>query len=171
MSPKQVNPQKSSTVNALKELISQAKSIAVVDYKGLKVNQATDLRQLVKKTGGQMIVTKNTLFSIATGQKDLQITGPSAFVFSLTDEVSAVKVVADFAKKNLLPTFKLGFLGTKQLTVTEISDLATLPTKEALIAKTVGTLASPLYRLTYSLNWNLVKLVRTLDAVRASQSN
>jgi len=166
-----VNPAKASLVTALKDLFSQSKSIAVVDYKGLKVSQATELRRAVKKAGGRIVVTKNTLFSIATGIKDFRIDGPSAFVFSLTDEVAAIKALADFAKKNSLPTFKMGFLSDKVLTKEELLVLADLPAKEILIARVLGGLNSPVSGLVYNLNWNLSKLVRTLDAVRAKKVN
>jgi large subunit ribosomal protein L10 len=168
MSPKKINPKKSSVVSELTDLLSKSKSVAVVDYKGLKVNQATELRRAIKNAGGQIVVTKNTLFTIASGRKDLSLEGPSAFVFSLTDEVSAIKAVFDFAKKNLLPTFKMGLLDKDLLSADQITSLANLPSKETLIAKTVSTLKSPLFSLTYALNWNLVKLVRTLEEVRLS---
>lgn len=171
MSPKKLNPAKVSLVSELKELLADSKSVAIVDYKGLKVSQATELRRAIKKAGGQLIVTKNTLFSIASGHKDLDLSGPSAFVFSMTDEVSAIKAVADFAKKNNLPTFKFGLLGDKLLNLDEVTTLATLPPKEVLIARTVSSLKSPLFRLAYSLNWNVSQLVRTLDAVRVKKSN
>jgi len=171
MSPKKLNPQKVSLVSDLKQLVSDSKSIAVVDYKGLKVSQATELRKAVKKAGGQMIVTKNTLFSLAYGNPDLKIDGPSAFIFSQSDEISAIKAVSDFAQKNSLPTFKIGFLNNQTLSAEQISALATLPGKDTLITKTVSSLKSPLFRLAYSLNWNITKLVRTLDAVRAAKAN
>jgi len=171
MSPKKVNPQKTSVIDNLKDLVSRSKSIAVVDYKGLKVNQATELRRAVHKAGGQFVVTKNTLFSLASGQKDLNLAGPSAFVFSLTDEISAIKAIADFAKKNTIPTFKIGLLGDRVLGQAEIISLSALPGKDILIGRTVSSLKSPLFGLVYSLNWNISKLVRTLDAVRASKTN
>lgn len=171
MSVKKLNPLKVSRVSDLKALIADAKSIAVVDYKGLKVSQATELRKTIKKAGGQMVVTKNTLFSLAMDNSDLKIEGPSAFIFSLTDEVSAIKAISDFAKKNTLPTFKIGFLGRQSLTAEQIGNLASLPGKDVLIAKTVGSLKSPLFRLAGALNWNISQLVRTLDAVRAKKSN
>lgn len=171
MSPKPINPQKASTVATLTDLVKQSKSIAVVDYTGLKVNQAVELRRTIKKAGGRFVVTKNTLFKIASNLKDVDLTGLNAFVFSLTDEIAAIKSIADFAKKNSVPSFKMGFLGDKVLSQAEISALATLPGKDVLIGKTVSSLKSPLFGLVYSLNWNISKLVRTLDAVRASKSN
>lgn len=165
MSPKKLQPAKVSLVSELKALLDKSKSVAVVDYKGLKVSQATELRKAVKKAGGQLIVTKNTLFSIALGHSDLQLEGPSAFVFSLNDEVSAIKAVAEFAKKNTLPSFKKGFLDNKELSAEQITSLAALPSKDILISKTVTSLKSPLFGLAYNLNWPISQLVRTLDAI------
>lgn len=167
----QITTKKTSLVTELQDLLKQSKSVAVVDYKGLKVSQATELRKLVRKAGGSLIVTKNTLFKIAAGQTDLKLEGPSAFIFSNSDEISAIKVVADFAKKNSLPTFKMGILEGKNLTAAEVASLASLPDKLTLIAKTVGTLKAPIFRLAYNLNWPISQLVRTLDAVRASKAN
>jgi large subunit ribosomal protein L10 len=166
---KKFNPQKTSVLAELKDLLSQSKSVAIVDYKGLKVSQATQLRRDVKKAGGQVLVTKNTLFKLATGISELNLEGTSAFVFSLNDEISAIKAVADFAKKNQLPTFKLGLLNNTVLSSQQISDLATLPDKPTLVSKLLGTINAPLFRLAYNLNWSISKLVRTLDAVAKSK--
>ena len=123
----QITPKKSSVVNSLQDLLSRSKSVAVVDYSGLKVPQATLLRQAVKKAGGQYLVAKNTLFKIASGLKDLKLDGISGFVFSTTDEISAIKAVADFAKKNQLPTFKMGLLGDRVLSAIEVQELSAIP--------------------------------------------
>ncbi len=168
---KKINPLKASLVSSLSDQIKQSKSVAVIDYKGLKVSQVTELRKNVRKAGGEMLVTKNTFFKLAANIKDLNLEGTSAFIFSKTDEVSAVKAIADFAKKNQLPSFKAGLLGTRLLSASEVAQLANIPDKQTLVAKTVGSLKSPLFRLTYSLNWNLSKLVRVLDAVRAKKAN
>ncbi len=166
----QITPKKSSVVNSLQDLLSRSKSVAVVDYSGLKVPQATLLRQAVKKAGGQYLVAKNTLFKIASGLKDLKLDGISGFVFSTTDEISAIKAVADFAKKNQLPTFKMGLLGDRVLSATEVQELSAIPDKNTLISKLLGSLQSPITNLTYNLNWNIGKLVRTLDAISKAKS-
>ncbi len=171
MLSKPVNPQKASVVADLTDLVSRAKSIAVVDYAGLKVNQAVELRRAIKKAGGQFVVTKNTLFKIASQNKDLDLSGLNAFVFSITDEISAIRAVADFAKKNTLPTFKMGFLGDRVLTQSEIASLSSLPDRTTNYQLLATNLKSPLFGLVYSLNWNISKLVRTLDAVRQNKTN
>lgn len=169
MPPKKINPAKTSILSLISDLYKEAKSVAVVDYKGLKVSQATQLRQAIRQAGGHFIVAKNTLFKIASGHPDLDLTGTSGFVFSTSDEVSALKVVADFAKKNGLPTFKSGFLSDKVLNASEITQLASLPDRTTLISKTVTSLNSPLFQLAYNLNWHISKLVRTLGAISLSK--
>ena len=166
----QITPQKTSVVTSLQDLLSRAKSVAIVDYSGLKVSQATALRQAIKKAGGQFLVAKNTLFKIASGLKDLNLVGLSGFVFSISDEVSTIKAVADFAKKNSILTFKSGLLGNRILDSAEITQLATIPDKNILVSQLLGSLQSPITHLTYNLNWNVSKLVRTLDAVAKAKS-
>lgn len=161
-----IKPEKISTVTNLKNLLSQSKSVAIIDFQGIKVGQATELRKVIRKAGGQYLVAKNTLFKIAAKIKDLDIKGISGFVFSMTDEISAIKAVADFAKKNQIPTFKSGLLGDKILTIAEVTHLATIPDKNTLISKLLGSLKSPQYGLVHSLNWNISKLVRTLNAIK-----
>ncbi len=141
-----MNQRKIASVEELKKLLKIAKNVAVVDYTGMTVAQATDLRKAVKTAGGLMKVTKNTLFRIAAGKPDLPLTGLSAFIFSLQDEISALKQVK-------LP-FKLGLAGDRVLTVTEIAQLAATPTKETSVAKFM-----------FLLQHHTSKFVRTLDAI------
>ncbi|OGC92383.1 50S ribosomal protein L10 [Candidatus Amesbacteria bacterium RIFCSPLOWO2_01_FULL_49_25] len=162
-----ISPKKTSVVAALKNLLSQAKSVAIVDYRGLKVSQATLLRQQIKKAGGQMVIAKNTLFKIALGKK-IDLSGTNAFVFSLSDEVAPLKTIAEFAKKNPAAaglSFKSGILADRVLSAAEVSQLSSIPDKPTLAAKLVGSLNSPLFNLAYNLNWNITKLVRTLKEV------
>ena len=145
-----MNQRKIASVEELKQLLQQAKSVAVVDYTGMTVAQATDLRKAVKAAGGLMKVSKNTLFKIALTtlypQLNPQLQGLSAFIFSLQDEVSALKPVK-------LP-FKLGLAGDRILSIAEIQTLANTPGREMSIGK-----------LLFLLNYNTSRLVRTLDAI------
>ncbi len=151
---KKFAPRKTSALSQLKVMTKNAKSVAVVDYTGMSVAQATEIRKSVRKAGGDVLVTKNTLFKIALGKKDLDLSGLSAFIFSNADEISALKVVADYGKKNNILTFKMGIFGDKVLSDKEIASLANTPSKESSIGK-----------LMFLLNYNTSKLVRTLDAI------
>jgi large subunit ribosomal protein L10 len=154
MTDKKFNPRKSSAISEITDLLSNSKSVAVVDYTGMTVSQATDLRKAVRKAGGEIKVTKNTLFKIALKNKDLDLQGLNAFVFSNSDEVSAIKTVSDFAKKAGVLKFRMGLLGDKILSEKEITALAAVPSKETLLT-----------RLAFSMNWTISQFARTLDAI------
>ena len=155
-----ISPRKSSAVSELSELLKNAKSVAVVDYKGMSVAAATEVRKAVRKVGGDVKVAKNTLFKIALGNKELDLQGLSAFIFSNSDEISALKAVADFAKKNSILEFKMGVLGEKVLTAAETSALANTPARETSVAK-----------IMYVLNFHTSKLARVLDAIAKKEVN
>ena len=161
MNRKTVNPDKVARVEALKKILAESKSVAVVDYTGLKVSQATDLRKAIKAAGGEMKVEKNTLFKIALKDlgSDIQdLSGLSAFVFSKADEIAALKILAEFMKKNAVGSFKAGLLGDRVLSAVEVESLAQTPTRDMSVAK-----------MMYILSYHTGKLVRTLDAIAASQ--
>jgi len=155
---KQTNPSKVSRVDALKHALSESKSVAVVDYTGLNVSQATALRKQVREAGGEIKIEKNTLFKLAAAAMNYdltnQLTGLSAFVFAKTDEIAPLKVIADFIKKNSLLSFKAGLYNDRVLNAAEIEVLAKTPNKETSLSK-----------LLFLLNYNTSKLVRTLDAI------
>ncbi len=165
MKRQSVNPSKVARVAALKQILDASKSVAIVDYTGLKVSQATQLRREVKQAGGEMKVEKNTLFKLAAGKSDMTLEGLSAFIFSKSDEVAAIKVLADFMKKNSVGTFKAGLLGDRVLSAVEVAALARIPGREALVAQLLSTLQSPASKLVYALNYNISKLARVLDAI------
>ena len=163
-------------LNTLKEKLEKAKSLALTDYRGLTVNQATTLRQKVKKAGGELRITKNTLLKLALKDSPFKLpdeqilTGPTAILFSFADEIAPLKAIADFAKEQELPKFKAGFLDDRFLTVGELEELASLPTKDQLQAKLVGCLNSPISGLANVLMGNLTKLVYVLEAIRKNQN-
>ena len=143
-----MNQRKIASVEEIKALLKDAKNVAVVDYTGMTVATATELRKAVKASGGQMKVTKNTLFKIASGQTDLPLEGLSAFIFSLTDEIAPLKAVV-----GKLP-FKLGLAGDRILTAAELTQLANTPSRETSVAK-----------LMFLLQYHTSRFVRTLDAI------
>jgi len=156
-----INSQKASRVAALVTLVSKAKSIGIVDYTKMTPPQATELRKLVKTAGGEIKVEKNTLFRIAMQSSSAhysllstQLKGLSAFIFSNQDEISALKVVSDFIKKNNLLTFKMGIVGDRVLNQNDIVLLAQTPSKDVSLRK-----------LLYLLNYNTSRLVRTLEVI------
>ncbi len=116
-------------VEELKELVSQAKSVAIVDYAGTTVNDQVTLRRELKAAGGKMIVTKNTLINVAVGKDKLQesLSGMSALILSLEDEVSAIKALFKFHNDNEKLTIKQGIYQDRVLSPEEVENPSKLP--------------------------------------------
>lgn len=161
---------KIQTVASLTEKIKDAKTLAFADYRGLTVNQISDLRNKVKEAGGEVIVTKNSLMKRALAKNQLsvaieQLTGPTATIFAFEDEIAPIRAVAESAKTTGLPSFKFGFFQKSPLDFAGLSELATIPSKTELAAKVVRALSSPLYGIVTVLQANIRNLVSILDQV------
>ncbi len=161
-------------VENLSAKIKDAKAVALVDYRGIKVNQINQLRNKVREAGGEVQVAKNNLLYRALRANTYQfekgrLDGPTLTLFSYADEIAPIKAVAEFGKGLGLLPFKLGFFQKQILSAEDLKRFAALPGKKDLQAKLVGMLASQPSRLVYSLNWNLQRLVLALNAVKAKK--
>ena len=149
-----VTPKKQAVVAEIKGWLTDAKSVVVTSYKGLTVATDTQMRRELREAGVQYKVVKNTMLRLAA--KDLGIEGldshlegTTAIAFSTTDAVAPAKILVDFMKKNKLEdagilTIKAGILDKKVLSDKEVKALASLPSKEELIAKLLGSMNAPL---------------------------
>lgn len=163
-----VKSDKIYTVQNLVEKLKQAKAVVLTDYHGLKVTQMAELRQKVKKAGGEFEVVKNTLLNRAANETKIKINpkvlqGPTAVIWAYKDQISPLKALNDFAKVNELPKIKFGLLEQVATPIERIKYLASLPSKDELKAKLVGTLQSPIYGLNNALSWNVKKLIYILE--------
>ena len=139
---------KKAQVAELIEVLKGATTGVLVDYRGLNVEEDTQLRNNLRAAGVKYFVVKNTLLRLAanqTGLEDLDsiLHGPTALAVS-EDAVAPAKVLADFAKENDTLEIKSGFMDGKVLSLDEINTLAKTPSKETLIAKMMGSLNSPI---------------------------
>ncbi len=158
-------------VNKLQENMEKAKSMVLADYRGLNVAQINKLRNKIKESGGEFKVTKNTLLRLAFKRQEfrtqnLELSGPTAILFSYEDEVAPIKTLYEFFKENDLPQIKFGFLEKESLEKDRVIELAQLPSREGLQAKLVGTLNRPVYGLVYVLKGNLQKLAGVLNSIK-----
>lgn len=163
--------QKVATVAHLTEQMQNAKAVVFTDYRGLTVSQISELRKALAKHDATLEVTKNSLMNLAAKEagKEVQaevLQGPTATLFAFGDEVAPLKALVDFAKEQELPTVKAGFLGTMVLDQKQVSALAALPSRDVLIAQTVGTIKAPLTGLVNVLQGNTRGLVYALAAIR-----
>lgn len=167
--------QKNQVVSEVAELLASSKMTVVAAYVGTTVKAIQQLRRQANENGTQLRVVKNRLVIKALQQNDnlkdvdvSALTGQLLYAFNSEDEVAPAQVLADFAKKN--PTIQ--FVGAfsaegKFLSAEDVTALATLPSKEQLIAQVLATLQSPVNDVTNALSGNLHAL---LDGVEAKAS-
>ena len=139
---------KKAQVESIVEALKGAATGVLVDYRGLSVEEDTQLRNKLREAGVKYFVVKNTLLRLAANQVGLEeldsiLNGPTALAIS-EDPVAPAKVIADFAKENDKMEIKSGFMDGKVLTLAEVDQLAKTPSKETLIAKIMGSLNSPI---------------------------
>jgi large subunit ribosomal protein L10 len=143
----------------------------LLDYKGITVPQVTALRDKVRDSGGHYKVVKNTLALRAIDGKALaelkaHFVGPTAVVYSMNDPVALAKALTDFAKDVPAVQFKAGLVESRSIAANQIKDIASLPSREQLIAKLLFLLQSPITRLARVLAAVPQQLVIVLDQVR-----
>lgn len=164
-------PEKAKVVEQLKEKISRAKAVYLTDYTGLKVLDLTQMRREFQKNGAEFKVAKNTLIRRALEGTDFQslsehLTGQSGLVFGYDDPTVPARVLQDYFKRLEKPKVKLFYLEGKHFTGADLLKIATLPSKEVLLARVVGQIQAPLASLVYTLNGMLASLVTTVDNIR-----
>lgn len=142
--------EKEAVISEVADLAAKAQTLVMAEYRGITVEAMTKLRSDARKQGVSLSVLKNTLARRAVSGSAFevvadQMTGPLIYGFS-TDAVAAAKVVADFAKTNDKLVIRGGAYGGKALDVNGVKALASVPTKEVLLAQLAGLLKSPIAR-------------------------
>lgn len=166
--------QKEEAVVKLTDKLSKAKSVVFADYKGMTMKQLSELRKTLRDQGAEFSITKNNLLKLALKNSQLtinneQLTGPVATLFSYEDEISPLKALAKAFKDNQIGSVKAGIMDGEILSEQQIIKLASLPTKQELRAKIVGSLSAPLYGIVSVLQANLRNLVYTLEQIRVQK--
>jgi large subunit ribosomal protein L10 len=153
------------------EGLAKAPHAFLLGYQGIKVTQVTELRARVRQSGGEYVVVKNTLALRAIDSQALQqlkehFVGPTAVVFSQTDPVAVAKALTDYAKDVPAVKFKAGMVEGRAIAADQIKDIASLPSREELIAKLLFLLQSPVVRFARVLAAVPQSFVTVLDQVR-----
>ena len=148
--------QKSAVIDEIAGQIDDADAVLAVDYRGISVPQAAELRAQLRDVDATFRVVKNSLTERAAdkaGADSLRelLDGPTAFTFVRGDAAVAAKAISDFARRSGLMPFKGGLLDGRALTPEELQAIARLPAREVLHAQLVGTVAAPLTGLVRGL--------------------
>ena len=171
-----VNAKKEAVVAKLAEQLKSAKGAVLTSYKGLTVAQDTVLRRELRAAGVSYHVVKNTMLRLAAKEAGLDgieehLEGTTAFAFSTEDAVAPAKVICGFIKKNKLEeaevlTVKVGVVEGKVIDQKEVKALASLPSREELIAKLLGSMNAPIANTVNVLHGVIRNAVYVFDAVR-----
>ena len=153
----QILEQKKQVVNEMVEKFKAASAGVFVDYRGLTVEEDTELRRKFREAGVEYKVVKNTLTSRAAKEVGLEaldpiLNGPTALAMSVDNPVAPAKIIAEFAKKHEALEVKAGFMDGAVMSVAEVNTLAATPTREELLAKMMGSMKSPISGLVRLLN-------------------
>lgn len=136
-------------VSEIAEKMKSAASMVVVDYRGLNVTQATELRKQLREAGVEFKVYKNSMVRRAAEESDLAglnelLTGPNAIAFSTEDVIAPARIINDFAKTNEALEIKAGVIEGVIASVEEVKALATLPSRDGLLSMLLSVLQAPM---------------------------
>jgi large subunit ribosomal protein L10 len=142
--------EKEAVITDVTSLAAKAQTLVIAEYRGITVADMTKLRNTARSNGVSLTVLKNTLARRAVAGSTFevvsdQMTGPLIYGFS-EDAVAAAKVVAEFAKTNDKLVIRAGAYGGKVLDVNGVKQLASIPSKEVLLAQLLGLMQSPISR-------------------------
>ncbi len=168
---------KEENVATLQGQLAELKLMVMTDYRGLTVAEITELRNNLRAEGISYTVTKNTLLRLAAKNTPAleqidpkTFTGPMALALSTTDEVAPARVVFQYAKQHDALEIVGAVTGDgRVLSASDVKALATLPTREQLLAQVVGTIAAPLSGFVGVMGANVRGIVTVLNAIKEAK--
>lgn len=147
---------KEQEVAELLQLFQENEAVVLSDYRGITVDKDVKLRAKLREAGVEYRVAKNTLIKIAANNfgvssLDSLLEGPTAIAFS-KDPVAGAKIIGDFIRDNKVTAFKAGLLNGKFLDADEVTALAKLPSREALLSQVASCFSAPMAAFARALN-------------------
>ena len=167
---------KEHLVAEYEEGLSKAPHVFLLSFEGITVPQVTELRRRVRETGGRYIVVKNRLALRAIEGQSLgglkgQFSGATAAAFGTDDAVSIAKVLTEFAKEVPAVTLKGGLVDGQEVGAEDVKEIASLPSREELIAKLLFLLQSPITSFVRTLNEIPRQFVAVLHQISKEKSD
>lgn len=166
---------KDSKKEILQDLITklkESKGVVLTDYQGMNVFQISRLRNELKEKRVEFKIVKNTLMEKASEELNVEdltkdLIGCTAMAFCSDDGVAPARLLKEYFKKNKIDLkIKSGLIDGRVFSSEKIMEIASLPSKEVLIAQTINGIKSPLYSLVFILQGPLRGLIYTLEAIK-----
>ncbi len=168
--------QKKAVVTEVADVAGRALSAVAADYRGLSVEQMTELRAKARASGVYMRVVKNTLARRAIEGTEFEclqegLVGPLMLAFSMDEPGAAARVIRDYAKHTDKLETRLVSFGGQLLPTSDLERLASMPTREQAISLLMATVQAPIAKLARTMNEVPGKLVRTIEAIRQQKAD
>ena len=163
MASEKILKQKQEEVKKLAEKMKNSSLVLLTDNRGINVADDTTLRKSIREANGEYCIIKNNITRRALkecGIEEIELEGPTAVVLASEEYLPVLKAIYKYAKSTDFYKIKAGVLEGKVTSVDELNVLATLPSREELIAKLAGCLLA-----------NVSKLAATLDAVKVKKES
>lgn len=169
------NKQNIAGVEQLTADLKEITAMWVVDYRGLTVKQSEALRRSIREADAKMIVCKNTLMRLALKNNEMPdlgdvLSGPSAFVLAAGDPVASAKAIKEFAAKNPNLVIKGGVMDGAAYDAAQVEAIASLPSREQLIAQLLGTISNPMVKMVRVCNGPMEYFARAVSAIADQKS-
>lgn len=166
---------KESKIEEIKEKVNKAKVAVVTEYRGLSVEEITNLRRQLQKENGDYMVTKNTLAKIAVKGTEFEVLsevfkGPIAIAFGYEDQAAPAKILAKFIKDKKKGEIIAAAIEGQLLNAQDAKALANIPSREELYAKMLGCINSPATGIAGAVSAVMGSLTRAIDAVAKQKS-
>ena len=166
--------EKQAVVQEVAAQVATAKAIVLAEYRGLEVGSMTELRRRARRSGVYLRVLKNTLARRAVKDTPFaklaeSMTGPLVYGIS-SDPVATAKVMNEFAKGNEKFVIRAGAMPNAVISAREVAALASMPSREELVARLMGTMQAPIAQFVRTLNEVPSKFVRALAAVHDARA-
>jgi large subunit ribosomal protein L10 len=165
-----VKPEKVGSVAQLHAKFARAVSAVLADFRGLTVQELTDLRQQLRDASLELAVVKNTLARLAVRETDFEklspyLKGPTSITFSYRDTVAPAKVLSTYVKKQPKLAVRAGLFEGEIVPAEKIAEIADLPPRDVLLALTLAAMQGPMVGLVGILQGVLSTFIGTLQAI------
>ncbi len=166
-----MRPEKKTMVDEIRRNAGDGSFVFLADYQGMDVTKTTELRNRLRGTRAKYSVVKNRLFRhVLTDMKwtglDAGLKGPTAMIVGEGDVVETAKILKTFITENQKPVIKMGIVSGAVINAEQVDELASLPSRNELLGRFVGTVAAPLSQFVGVLSQKLASLVYVLKAVQ-----
>ena len=171
-----MRPEKVAMLDEMRQRVNESVFVILADYGSMDVEKSQELRKCLRETDAEFHIVKNRLFQHLTPEIGAEklgegLSGRTAMITGSGEITDVAKALREFIKVNQVPTVKMGALEGAFLSEADLEALATLPSKDAMRAKLLGTLAAPMSQTVGVLNQKICSLLYVLKAVEAKKAD